>query len=250
MYQILARYFIRLSYCGTSYNGWQNQPHEGTVTIQSTIEIALGKLLGAKTDITGCGRTDTGVHARDYMAHFDTDQTIEAETVIYRLNKMLPQDISIHEVKRVADSAHARFDALSRSYEYHLHTAKSPFAVHSFYYTYDKPDIEVLNEAAAIIMEYRDFSTFCKLHTDAKTMICHVTESYWIKNDDQYIYRISADRFLRGMIRLIVGMCLNVARGKIRIEDVHQALKNKQRTGHDWSVPANGLILCDIRYPY
>ena len=246
----MARFFIRLSYCGTAYNGWQNQPHEGTITIQSVIENALNTLLRQKIDITGCGRTDKGVHAKDYFAHFDIESLDEIPTLIFRLNKLLPQDIAVHEIMKVDDNAHARFDAITRSYEYHLHTEKSPFDFHSFYYTYATPKIEKLNEVAGLMIDHIDFTTFCKFHTDVKTMNCLITESRWEQNGNRYIYRITADRFLRGMIRLIVGACLQVSRGKLTVEEVQIALSEKRRTGHDWSVPASGLLLCDIRYPY
>lgn len=246
----MARFFIRLSYCGTAYNGWQNQPHAGTITIQSVIESALNTFLRQKIDITGCGRTDKGVHAKDYYAHFDIESLDELPTLIFRLNKLLPQDIAIHEIIKVSEDAHARFDAISRSYEYHLHIEKSPFDIHSFYYTYDTPKIEILNEVANLMLDHVDFTTFCKFHTDVKTMNCRITESRWEQNGNHYIYRVTADRFLRGMIRLIVGACLQVSRGKLSIEEVKIALSEKRRTGHDWSVPASGLFLCDIRYPY
>jgi tRNA pseudouridine38-40 synthase len=239
-----------LSYCGTAYNGWQNQPHAGTITVQSVIENALNTFLRQKIDITGCGRTDKGVHARDYYAHFDIDSLDEIPTLIFRLNKLLPQDIAIHEIIKVAEDAHARFDAISRSYEYHLHIEKSPFDIHSFYYTYDIPKIEILNDVAKLMLDHVDFTTFCKFHTDVKTMNCRITESRWEQIGNRYIYRVTADRFLRGMIRLIVGACLQVSRGKLSIEEVKIALAEKRRTGHDWSVPASGLFLCDIRYPY
>mgnify|MGYP002400442411 FL=1 len=246
----MARYFIRLSYCGTAYNGWQNQPHAGTTTIQSVIENALFTFLRQKVDITGCGRTDKGVHARDYIAHFDIAPLDEIPTLIFRLNKLLPIDIAVHDIIQVTEDAHARFDATSRSYEYHLHTEKSPFDIHSFYYTYDTPNIEILNEVAELMLDHVDFTTFCKFHTDVKTMNCHITESRWEKIGNQYIYRIKADRFLRGMIRLIVGVCLQVSRGKLTIEEVKTAMSEKRRTGQDWSVPAEGLFLCDIKYQY
>lgn len=246
----MARYFIRLSYCGTAYNGWQNQPHAGTTTIQSVIENALFTFLRQKVEITGCGRTDKGVHARDYFAHFDLAPLDEIPTLIFRLNKLLPDDIAVHDIIQVTEDAHARFDATLRSYEYHLHTEKSPFDIHSFYYTYDTPNIEILNEVAELMLDHVDFTTFCKFHTDVKTMNCHITESRWEKIGNQYIYRIKADRFLRGMIRLIVGVCLQVSRGKLTIEEVKTAMSEKRRTGQDWSVPAEGLFLCDIKYPY
>jgi tRNA pseudouridine38-40 synthase len=163
---------------------------------------------------------------------------------------MLPPDISIHGILPVHDGAHARFDASSRSYEYHLHTLKDPFAVHSLYYTYGSPDIHILNEAAGLLLEYNDFATFCKYHADVKTTLCQINESYWRLEGNNYVYRISADRFLRGMIRLVVGMCLQVERGKLTLDQVRLAMERGGRTGHDWSVSPNGLFLCDIRYPY
>ena len=245
------RYFIRLSYCGTAYNGWQNQPHAGTVTVQDVLEKAMSTYLRTTIQLTGCGRTDTGVHARDYYAHFDVEaQITDVKLFVYRINKILPADIAVHDAFVVQDDAHTRFDAISRSYEYHLHTSKSPFLVHSMYYPYDINDFDLLNQAAALIIEYQDFTTFCKLHSDAKTMDCRITESTWIKNKNTYIYRITSDRFLRGMIRLIVGMCLNVSSGKLTIDEVREAMEARKRTGHDWSVPAVGLVLCDIKYPY
>lgn len=245
------RYFIRLSYCGTTYNGWQNQPHAGTVTVQDTLEKAVSTYLRKKIELTGCGRTDTGVHARDYYAHFDiTDRIGDGGLFIHRINKILPSDIAVHEVFGVGDDVHARFDAVSRSYEYHLHTFKSPFLSQSMYYPYEIQDFELLNQAAQIIIEFQDFTTFCKLHSDVKTMNCRITESFWVKNESTYTYKITSDRFLRGMIRLIVGMCLNVSSGKLILQDVRSALIEKRRTGHDWSVPAVGLILCDIKYPF
>ncbi len=246
----MPRYFIRLSYCGTRYNGWQSQPHAGTVCIQPTIEAALTQFLRSSISIVGCGRTDTGVHAMDYYAHFDHEDIGDITQLVYRLNKILPADIAIHSVHKVHENAHTRFDAISRSYVYHLHTVKTPFRPNSFYYRYSHPDLDILNEAAALIMEFTDFSTFCKLHTDVNTMNCKITESKWIKNGDAYEYHVTSDRFLRGMIRLIVGMCLNVARGKLSLAEVSKALENKDRTGHDWSVPAEGLFLHSIRYPY
>ncbi len=245
----MARYFIRLSYCGTAYNGWQSQPHKGTITIQSTIENALHTYLRKDIPITGCGRTDTGVHAKDYIAHFDFEPLDDIPTIIHRLNRILPDDIAIHDIYRVKDDAHARFNAISRSYQYRLHTNKSPFKPYSYFYFYDTPDLSVLNQTANLLLEYTDFTTFCKLHSGAKTMDCHLTESAWIKNGEDYTYKVTSDRFLRGMIRLIVGMCLQVARGKASLEEVKNALNHQDRLSQDWSVPAIGLMLCDIQYP-
>lgn len=244
----MARYFIRLSYCGTAYNGWQSQPHVGTTTVQGTVESVLSTLLQEQVNIVGCGRTDTGVHAKNYFAHVDIIKPMDGTNLVYRANKLLPEDIAIHEIIAVSDMAHARFDAISRSYEYHLHTAKSPFEPFSYYYYYDKPNLEKLNEAAQLLLEYVDFTTFCKLHSDVNTMYCKLTESQWIQEGDTYIYKVTSDRFLRGMIRLIVGMCLQVSRGKLTLEAVKHAMDHQNRLTQDWSVPAIGLVLCDIRY--
>ncbi len=246
----MSRYFIKLSYCGTAYNGWQSQPHKGTKTVQDAIEKALGTYLRQTIDITGCGRTDTGVHAKDYYAHFDSETVGDIDTLIYRVNKILPNDIAIHDIIKVHDAAHARFDASSRSYQYHLHTSKSPFADRSYYYFYDQPNVEILNDAASILLEYTDFTTFCKVNSDVHTMNCDIKECYWEQHGEHFTFHITADRFLRGMIRLIVGMCLQVSRGKLTIDEVRKALEEKRRIGQDWSVPAIGLVLCDIKYPY
>ncbi|MBC7883886.1 MAG: tRNA pseudouridine(38-40) synthase TruA [Saprospiraceae bacterium] len=246
----MARYFLKLSFCGEKYNGWQSQPHLGTKCVQSTIEQALEVYLRQKIQITGCGRTDTGVHAIDYYAHFDFIGDLVKNSFLFRLNKILPGDIAIHDIIQVHDDAHARFDATSRSYHYFLHTIKSAFSPHSFYYIYGIPDLDRLNEVANELMKFNDFTTFCKVNTDVSTMICRIYESKWVKEKDQFIYKITADRFLRGMIRLIVGMTLNVTRGKLTLEEVKHALGQKMRTGHDWSVPADGLFLCNVKYPY
>lgn len=245
----MARYFIQLSYCGTRYNGWQKQPHVGTLTVQQEIETALATYLRQAIDVVGCGRTDTGVHARDYFAHFDTGLELDIPNTVYRLNKVLPNDIAIQAILPVKPDAHTRFDAISRSYQYHIHTAKSPFLPYSYYHIAKQLDIERLNQAADIITELTDFSTFCKFHTDVATMECQISQSKWVQHGDHYTYYVTANRFLRGMIRLIVGMCLNVEKGKLSIEDVQTAALSKVRTGHDLSVPAQGLILCDIKYP-
>ena len=164
---------------------------------------------------------------------------------------MLPPDIVIHDIIPMADDAHTRFDAISRSYRYHLHTEKSPFAPFSFHYKYGGLNLNLLNQIASMILEFEDFSTFCKTRTDVRTTLCNIKESYWQQADaHNWVYYITGDRFLRGMVRLIVGMQLNICRGKLTINQVENALKNRIRTGHDWSVPPDGLFLYDIRYPY
>ncbi len=249
MEEVLTRYFVRLSYCGTAYHGWQSQPDNTGITVQAAVERAMSTFLRRPIALTGCGRTDTGVHARDYVAHFDADSIQELPELVYRLNRMLPPDIAIHDIVKVGGETHARYDAVSRSYEYFLHTSKSPFAIHSFYYMYGRPDVNILNQAASLLLEYTDFFPFCKAHSDVHTTICQLQQSVWEKDGEQYIYRVTANRFLRGMIRLIVGMCLNVDRGQLTLEEVQQSLESRRRLRLDWSVPPQGLFLCNIRYP-
>jgi len=244
----LYRYFIKLSYIGTAYNGWQKQPHSKTV--QQTLEETLYTFLRFPIELTGCGRTDTGVHARDYIAHFDAPHLLNISEIPYKANKILPLDIAIHDIYQVQKSAHARFDAISRSYEYKLHIEKNPFAHESYYYRYDVPSIEKLNEAAQILLEYHDFYTFCKENTDVKTTLCQISECFWTEKDGHYLFKITADRFLRGMIRMIVGMCLDICRNHLLIEEVKTALSKKERLERHWSVPAEGLTLCDIQYDF
>jgi tRNA pseudouridine38-40 synthase len=247
----LHRYFVRLSYDGSKYNGWQSQPNQDTVSIQATVNQALTTLHREEINLIGCGRTDTGVHAKDYYAHFDVEKKIDITTLRHRANIMLPKDITIHDFVLVDQYAHARFDAISRSYAYHLHTAKNPFIHNSFYYTYHKPALKTLNECASILKNYSDFTTFAKLHSDVGTMFCKIESCNWEQtNEHQFVFNISADRFLRGMIRMIVGMCLDVDRKKYTLDHVKYALQNKIRTGHEWSVPAVGLTLFDVKYPY
>jgi tRNA pseudouridine38-40 synthase len=202
-------------------------------------------------DIVGCGRTDAGVHAKDYVAHFDFEGQIDTDLFEYKLNRIVPEDICIHEIASVATSAHARFDAISRSYQYKLHIRKDPFALHSFHYRYaEEIDIESLNLASSLLYEHNDFFPFCKANSDNKTNICSITRAHWTQDGHSFTFDISADRFLRGMIRLIVGMCLNVSRNRLTIGEVSEALANQTRLKEDWSVPAHGLVLLDIVYPY
>lgn len=246
-----SRYFIKLAYQGTAYNGWQNQSPGKGLSIQSKLEEAVSILCRQSTAITGCGRTDAGVHASEYYAHFDGPSDLEIVECIMKLNKMLPPDIAIYDILTVHSDAHARFDAISRSYQYHLHTRKTPFLPYSYYYTYGNPDLEILNQSAALLMEFADFATFCKTHTDVKTTVCKISESRWEQiSEYQWVYHITSDRFLRGMVRLIVGMCLNIQRGKISLQQARSAIDAGTRTGHDWSVPPEGLFLNRIVYSY
>lgn len=244
------RYFIRCKYNGTRFHGWQSQPGD-VPTIQDEIERAMQLLLRSETRITGCGRTDTGVHAMDYVFHFDAELEDESQ-FLYKLNKVIHQDIVLTEIFLVHDDAHARFDATSRSYIYHLTTERDPFRKETaYYYPYSKElNLEVLNEVASLIKSHKEFEPFCKAGTDVKTKRCDIRESYWNQEGSEYTFHITADRFLRGMIRLIVGVSIFVAEGKIDIQEVKDALDNQSRIKQDWSVPPEGLFLDRILYDY
>ncbi len=244
------RYFARIAYNGTNYSGWQRQPRE--MSVQQQIEESLSLILRTEITITGCGRTDTGVHASDYILHFDYDENFP-KGFIRRLNKVLPKDIVFYDIFEVAADAHARFDASSRSYEYHIDFRKNPFHQNTIYfYPYvQKPHFEKMNEAAQLLLQYKEFSPFCKTNSDAKTMKCDIQFSRWEKiNDYHWIYHVSANRFLRGMVRLIVGMCLNVGTDKLMLKEVQEALDEQKPLKKSFSVSPEGLFLSQIKYPY
>ena len=245
----MPRYFLQLSYDGTHYSGWQRQSTARSV--QGTIEEALSKMLREEIALAGCGRTDAGVHALRYVAHFDTEAELP-EPLIYRLNRYLPPDIAIERIVPVGERQHARFDATHRAYVYHVHLGKDPFRRHfSYHFPFgDRLERRRLEEAAALLLEYEDFTSFCKLGNDAKTMLCDLRQSEWrfFPEENRMEYHIAANRFLRGMVRLIVGMCLNVGTGKIELEAVRQAMEDRKVLEQPWSVPGHGLFLRDIRY--
>ena len=243
------RYFIKLSYRGTNYNGWQIQPENPT--IQETIQDGLTVILKSPIEITGCGRTDTGVHARDYIAHFDYEGYFP-EDFLKRINKYLPEDIAITTISKVKREAHARFDAIHRAYEYHVVFSKTPFEIDTAYYFPFAKDLDFkkLQTAAALLLSYQDFFPFCKTNTQVKTMRCDLFRSEWEINQElgKMTFHIAANRFLRGMVRLIVGMCLHVATGKVSLEAVKKAMDTQTRLPKSLSVPPHGLYLVDIRY--
>lgn len=242
------RFFLYLSYKGTAYNGWQIQPNAPSV--QQTIQEALSLILKEKTEITGAGRTDTGVHASFYVAHFDTwsDKPLDREDFCYHLNCMLPKDIAVSDVRQVADDAHARFDAVSREYKYFVSKVKNPFLTEiSFQHTVPL-NVEKMNEAAGALMEYEDFTSFCKLHSNNKTNICHVAHSQWEDLGDRLVYTIRADRFLRNMVRAVVGTLLDVGRGKIDTEGFRRIIESRSRGAAGASAHARGLFLTDVVY--
>ncbi|MFK7798127.1 MAG: tRNA pseudouridine(38-40) synthase TruA [Aureispira sp.] len=245
------RYFLELAYNGTRYSGYQEQPHQ--VTIQGALEDALQLLLQIPTKVVGCGRTDAGVHALQYFVHFDVEKVLSSN-FLYRLNRVIGNDILCYRIVAVAADAHARFDAVSRSYRYVIDLYQNPFRQETAHYCHygNQLDIEAMQQAAQVLLQYKDFTTFCKSKTQTKTNLCTMYESYWETNqqEQQLIYHVRANRFLRGMIRLIVGMCLNVGRGKTSLAQVQEALEQKKTLQQALSAPAQGLFLTDIRYEY
>ena len=244
------RYFIELAYNGAQYQGWQRQPG-GRPTVQGNIEHSLSVLLNTETAITGCGRTDTGVHALQYFLHFDGPDELPPN-FHYRLNKHLPKDISIFRIIPVESEAHARFDASHRAYEYRLFTYKNPFEIDTaHYFKFSKfTDRDKVQKAAKLLLNYDEFYPFCKSNHDAKTMKCTIYNAEWTFEEQQWTFDIAANRFLRGMIRLIVGMCLNVGQDKISLDDVKKAMDTQTLLKKSLSVDPAGLYLKDIRYPY
>ena len=244
----MARYFIYLSYDGSNYHGWQIQPNAATV--QETLEKALALLMRHPVAITGAGRTDTGVNATTMVAHVDFHENIDCKQTVYRLNKILPPDIAIHSIKAVIENAHARFDALSRRYRYYISTAKNPFNRRYCYRITGDIDFEAMNRAAATLHEYTDFTSFSKLHTDTKTNNCKVTSARWIQSsENEWFFEIEADRFLRNMVRAIVGTLLLVGRGKITVDGFREIITKKQRSEAGDSALAQALFLEEVKYP-
>ncbi len=244
----MVRYFLYLSYNGKKYHGWQIQPNGNSV--QEELENKISVLLKENISVTGAGRTDAGVHAKLMVAHFDTTTALlNLTSFAEKLNGFLPRDISIIKIVPVKEEAHARFDAISRTYEYHISLKKNPFLDdYCFSYT-GKLDFEKMNEAASLLFNYEDFTSFSKLHTDAKTNICKIMKAQWQKQEDIYVFTIQANRFLRNMVRAIVGTLMEVGRGKISTKDFTDIIENKNRSLAGVSMPAQGLFLVDIEYP-
>jgi tRNA pseudouridine38-40 synthase len=245
----MERYFIFLSYNGKNYCGWQIQPNG--ITVQEKLEHALTVLLRCPIGVTGAGRTDAGVHAKKMVAHFDYEgKEWEASVLTDKLNRLLPNDIAIHSIVRVPPDAHARFDALSRTYKYYLTDKKNPFYQDTVYKVTHALDFKRMNEAADILLEYRDFTSFSKLHTDVKTNDCRIKRAKWEKESEFWVFTIEADRFLRNMVRAIVGTLLEVGRGKLSLEDFRKVIESKDRGKAGTSAPAHALFLYDIEYEF
>jgi tRNA pseudouridine38-40 synthase len=241
------RYFIQFSYNGTRYFGYQRQPAQ--ISIQEVLENALGTLLRKSIKTVGAGRTDTGVHASEMFAHFDHEDPLP-DNFVQKLNSFLPPDISIRSIFPVLESAHARFDALKRTYQYFISTRKNPFK-QKFHaqFLYYSMDINRMNEASRILFDYKDFTSFSKRHSDNKTNNCIIYEAEWEQREDELVFTISADRFLRNMVRAVTGTLIDIGRGKLSMDDFRKIIEKKDRNSASASAPAQGLILTRIEYP-
>lgn len=243
------RYFVTLAYKGTAYHGWQKQPNG--ISVQQVLEEAFSLMLRQAVEVVGCGRTDSGVHASYYVLHFDFAAPLP-ENFIYRLNKFLPKDIAIYDIKSVPEQAHARFDAVRRSYEYHLNWQKNPFSYEGSWHMAEaqKLNRDKMAQMARLILDYQEFFPFCKAHSDAKTMKCDLFRSEWVWDDaaQKAVYHVSANRFLRGMVRLLVGTAFQLAQGRLELEQVQQALEQQSRLPKAYSAPPEGLFLTEVIY--
>ena len=242
------RFFITLSYDGTRYHGWQVQPNGPSV--QEKLQWALSTILRQDIQVTGAGRTDAGVHARMMVAHFDVETMVyELQDLTYKLNRLLPQDIAIQKMEPVSDEMHARFSATSRTYHYYIHTVKDPFLRAYSCELHYPLDFRLMNEAAAILMTYEDFGAFCKAHADMKTTLCHITAAQWHQTSpSSWYFEITANRFLRNMVRAVVGTLIDVGRGRLSLDDFRKVVEGKRRTEAGESMPGNALFLEEVKY--
>ncbi len=241
------RYFIELAYKGTHYHGWQKQPD--VVSVQEVLEKTLSLFFREEINVVGAGRTDAGVHAKQLFVHFDISAIESIEETTYRLNSFLPKDISIQNIREVAPDAHARFSATSREYEYHISLRKDPFTQQLAYQINTTPNVALMNEAAKILLQYSDFQCFSRSNTDVKTYLCDVTKAVWEVGDTSLKFTITANRFLRNMVRAVVGTLLDVGFGKIAVEEIHEIIESKNRRNAGASVPGHGLYLTKVCYP-
>ncbi len=241
------RYFIEIAFNGKNYHGWQVQPDASSV--QQTLEEALSTILREQIAVVGAGRTDAGVHAKQIFAHFDFAEALQKNEFLFKLNSLLPKDIAVKNLFQVKEDAHARFDAVCRTYEYHITLEKDPFATAFSHLLHHKPDVEKMNRAAEILYTYNDFQCFSKSKTDVKTYFCSIDSAVWKQEGNRLVFTITADRFLRNMVRAIVGTLLEIGFGKLEVEDMHTIIKSKNRSNAGASVPAKGLYLTKVVYP-
>ncbi|MBK7029705.1 MAG: tRNA pseudouridine(38-40) synthase TruA [Bacteroidales bacterium] len=241
------RYFIQLSYDGSSYSGWQIQPN--ALTIQALVEDGLGKILGQKTSVTGCGRTDSGVHAKKFFAHFDVENPVSSpEQLAYKLDRFLPDTIGIEAVIPVSAGSHARFSAEWREYQYTLIQKKDPFLISKAALIPWKLDLDIMNKGAQSLLHYSDFECFSKVKTDVSNFRCRIIAANWTQSGHILVFHVRADRFLRNMVRAMVGTLLDLGRGRINMDDLHSILESHDRRKAGTSVPARGLVLWDVNY--
>lgn len=244
----MYRYFIYLSYDGTNYHGWQIQPNG--ISVQEVLMKALSTFLRKPIEVVGAGRTDAGVHARLMVAHFDFDAELDCATVVDKLNRLLPPDVAVHRVRRVKSDAHARFDATYRTYKYYITTCKDPFSRAFSWRIFQTLNFEKMNEAAQTLFDYIDFTSFSKLHTDVKTNNCKMMYARWEQiGEHNWVFTIQADRFLRNMVRAVVGTLVEVGKGKLTVEGFRKVIEEKNRCSAGTSVPGNALFLVDVGYP-
>jgi tRNA pseudouridine38-40 synthase len=249
MVSLKTRYFIFISYKGTSYHGWQIQPN--SVTVQKILDEALSVVLSENISTMGAGRTDAGVHAIFFCAHFDSlspDLQIIGN-LVFRLNQYLPADISVNSIKKVVPDANARYSAISRTYKYYISRKKDPFFDNSSWYLHGKMDIKAMNDACKLLFHHSDFTSFSRLHSGAKSNICKIYSAYWEESDGRMVFTIKADRFLRNMVRVIVGTVVEIGFGKMDLTEFENIILAKDRCEAGKSAPAKGLFLADIEYP-
>jgi tRNA pseudouridine38-40 synthase len=242
------KYFIKLAYNGTNYHGWQSQPNASSV--QETLSKAISVVLNAEINLMGAGRTDTGVHAREMFAHLDVQAPLDTKSLIHKLNSYLPKDIVIYDIISVHEDAHARFDATKRTYEYHINTFKDAFSQDESWYYQHVLDLDIMNQASKLLLNHTDFQCFSKVNTDVNTFDCTIFEAYWQQEGNRLVFTISANRFLRNMVRAIVGTLVYVGLHKITLEDFNNIIASKNRSEAGFSVPAHGLYLTKIDYEY
>ena len=241
------RQFIQLSYDGAAYHGWQKQPNARSV--QQTLQEALSTLLQTDIEVVGAGRTDAGVSARMMVAHFETSKACDNEQLVYKLNKLLPHDIAVQRIWEVPDEMHARFSATSRTYHYYIHTRKDPFVRQYSWLVTFPLDFARMNEAASRLPDFDDFTSFSKVNTDTKTNLCNVTEARWTQEgENTWRFTITANRFLRNMVRAIVGTLIEVGRGRMTVDEFCQVIEQKNRCSAGDSVPGHALFLVDVSY--
>ncbi len=242
------RYFVELRYKGSAYCGWQRQ--NDVPSVQQTLERALSTLLRADIEIVGAGRTDTGVNASYYVAHFDSEVAVaDCRQFVYKLNLILPEDIAVFSIREVAPEAHARFDAVSREYRYYIEQTKNPFTRDASWQYYVPLDVEAMNRAAECLLRYEDFTSFAKLNSNNKTNICHITHAEWSREGNRLCFTVVADRFLRNMVRALVGTLVDVGRGRYTPEQFEEIVASRDLSRSSGGAPAQGLFLSDVVYP-